>query len=46
MAPHRVLLRLEVSAGVDSAARPVVEGGDGARGSSQVLKTPRGGQSP
>ena len=45
MKPHRVLLRLEVSAGVDSAARPVVEGGEAARGPGVVLQTSRGRKS-
>ena len=44
--PHRVLVRLKVSAGVGGTARPVVEGGDGPRGSGEVLETACGRQPP
>ena len=42
---HRVLVGLEVCAGVGGAALPVVEGGDGPGWSSEVLQTAGGGQS-
>ena len=44
--PHtdRVVLGLQVGAGLRSAACSVVEGGDSARGASEELHAPSGGQ--
>ena len=41
---YRVLVSLEVGAGMRGTARPVVEGGDGAGRACEVLETPGGGE--
>ena len=43
---YRVLVFLEVGAGVGGTAGPVVEGGDGARGPCEVLQAPGGREPP